>query len=305
MYLEHFGLRQLPFSITPDTSFYLALSTHQDALNTLLISTRTGEGFIKVVGEVGTGKTMLCRKFLGTLDPKTFITAYIPNPYVEPMVLLSAIADELKIDYGESLNQHQLLKLINNFLIDAYASGKRVVLCLDEAQAIPVETLEALRLLSNLETECRKLLQIVLFGQPELDERLQGPSIRQLRQRVSFSCGLKPLSKDEVRDYIAHRIAKAEYHGPRLFTDRAVRKIYRASSGFPRLVNILAHKSLMVAYGEGRREVDKTHVRLAIKDTESLHYPVHGLKGRIKKVLVALTTTVVISVGLYLWGAYV
>ena len=305
MYLEHFGLHELPFSITPDTSFYLALPTHQDALNTLLISTRTGEGFIKVVGEVGTGKTMLCRKFLGMLDPKTHITAYIPNPYVEPMVLLSAIADELRIDYGESLNQHQLLKLINTFLLEAYATGRRVVLCLDEAQAIPVETLEALRLLSNLETERRKLLQIVLFGQPELDERLQGPSIRQLRQRVSFSCGLKPLSKDEVRDYIAHRIAKAEYQGPRLFTDRAVKKIYRASSGFPRLVNILAHKSLMVAYGEGRREVDKTHVRQAIKDTESLQYPVHGLKGRIKKVLVALTTTVVISVGLYLWGGYV
>ena len=304
MYLEHFGLRELPFTISPDTSFYLPLPTHRNALNTLLISTRSGEGFVKVVGEVGTGKTMLCRRYLSILDESGVITAYIPNPQVEATMLLNAIADELKIDYDNSMNQQQVLKQINTFLINANADDKRVVLCMDEAQAIPVETLEALRLLSNLETERQKLLQIVLFGQPELDERLQGPSVRQLRQRICFSCGLKPLSKDEVRDYIGHRVTKAGYKGSRLFTDRAVNKIARASRGFPRLVNILAHKSLMAAFGEGHHIIDKAHASLAVKDTESLHYPAHGIRGHLKKYLAALAATVVISMGIYFWGIY-
>lgn len=305
MYLEHFGLREFPFTISPDTSFYLSLPSHQDALNTLAVSTRTGEGFIKVVGEVGTGKTMLCRKFLAMLDPRMFITAYIPNPYVEPMVLLCAIADELGINYDDHINQHQLLRKINTFLMDAYSDNKRVVLCMDEAQAIPVETLEALRLLSNLETERRKLLQIVLFGQPELDDRLRGPSVRQLRQRIAFSCRLLPITKEEVRDYIAYRLSKAEYDGPRLFCDRAVREIYQVSAGIPRLVNILAHKSLMAAYGEGKREIGLEHVRLAIQDTESLQYTNRGVLFRLKRYWAAIAATVTISVGILIWGVYV
>lgn len=289
MYGTHFGLQELPFTITPDTSFFFAHASHQEALNTLLVAVRSGEGFMKVIGEVGTGKTLLCRKFMGALDYREFVTAYIPNPYLQPMTLLLACADEFGIKYPQHINQHQLLKLINRYLIDTYAEGKRVLLCLDEAQAIPLETLESLRLLSNLETERRKLLQVVLFGQPELDVRLNNPSIRQLKQRVSFSCQLSPLSLSEVEFYISHRLTVAGYRGPRLFPHKVVKQIYRASNGIPRLVNILAHKSLMAAFGEGARVVGERHVRMAVADTEST-YGLLTVKAKILRYLTALVS---------------
>jgi len=294
MYGTHFGLQELPFTITPDTSFFFAHSSHQDALNTLLVAARSGEGFMKVIGEVGTGKTLLCRKFMGTLEHHEFVTAYIPNPYLQPMTLLFACADELGIKYPQHINQHQLLKQLNRYLIDTYAEGKRVLLCLDEAQAIPLETLESLRLLSNLETERRKLLQVVLFGQPELNARLDNPSIRQLKQRVSFSCQLSPLSLSEVEFYISHRLAVAGYRGPRLFPHKVVKQIYRASNGIPRLVNILAHKSLMAAFGEGARVLAERHVRMAVTDTESTQ-GVRTVKAKILKYLTALVPVAVIG----------
>jgi len=294
MYGTHFGLQELPFTITPDTSFFFAHSSHQDALNTLLVAARSGEGFMKVIGEVGTGKTLLCRKFMGALDHHEFVTAYIPNPYLQPMTLLFACADELGIKYPQHVNQHQLLKLLNRYLIDTYAEGKRVLLCLDEAQAIPLETLESLRLLSNLETERRKLLQVVLFGQPELNARLDNPSIRQLKQRVSFSCQLSPLSLSEVEFYISHRLAVAGYRGPRLFPHKVVKQIYRASNGIPRLVNILSHKSLMAAFGEGARMLAERHVRMAVTDTESTQ-GVRSVKAKILKYLTALVPAAVIG----------
>jgi MSHA biogenesis protein MshM len=294
MYGTHFGLQELPFTITPDTSFFFAHSSHQEALNTLLVAARSGEGFMKVIGEVGTGKTLLCRKFMGTLEHHEFVTAYIPNPYLQPMTLLFACADELGIKYPQHINQHQLLKLLNRYLIDTYAEGKRVLLCLDEAQAIPLETLESLRLLSNLETERRKLLQVVLFGQPELNARLDNPSIRQLKQRVSFSCQLSPLSLSEVEFYISHRLAVAGYRGPRLFPHKVVKQIYRASQGIPRLVNILAHKALMAAFGEGARVLAERHVRMAVADTESTQ-GVRTVKAKILKYLTALVPVAAIG----------
>lgn len=270
MYTTHFNLRELPFTITPDTSFYFAYASHQDALNTLLLTVRSGEGFIKVIGEVGTGKTLLCRKFLNALEQSDFLAAYIPNPYVGPMTLLLAVADEFDIEYRERMNQHDLLKLLTKFLLDAHARNQRVVLCLDEAQAMPIETLEALRLLTNLETERRKLLQVVLFGQPELNAKLGNPSIRQLKQRISFSCSLRPLSLADVEYYIAHRLSVAGYSGPPLFSAVAIRRIYKASRGVPRLVNILSHKAMMAAFGEGLHDIDGKHVRAAVRDTESV-----------------------------------
>lgn len=266
MYKKHFGLRELPFGITPDTSFFFACSNYQQALNTLLVATRNGEGFIKITGEVGTGKTLLCRKFMASLD-ESFVTAYIPNPYLEPRTLMLALADELEVALERDVDQYHLLKAINQRLLILAQDGKRVVLCLDEAQAMPLETLEALRLLTNLETEKRKLLQIVLFGQPELDRNLQHEAIRQLTQRITFYYRLEPLTRDDIEFYLSHRLGVAGFSGSRLFGRDAVRLLHSASGGIPRLVNILAHKSLMATYGEGRQLVRARHVRAAVKDT--------------------------------------
>lgn len=266
MYAEHFGLRELPFGITPDTSFFFGSPRSQEALNTLLVAARGGEGFIKITGEVGTGKTLLCRKFMATLGDG-FVTAYIPNPFLEPRTLMLALADELEVTLDKYVAQHQMLKTLTERLLALAAEGKQVVLCLDEAQAMPVETLEALRLLTNLETEKRKLLQIVLFGQPELNRKLELDAIRQLAQRITFHYHLGPLSRDDLDFYVAHRLRVAGFTGARLFSDGAIRRLYRASGGIPRLVNILAHKALMLCYGEGRQLVGTAHVGAAARDT--------------------------------------
>jgi MSHA biogenesis protein MshM len=266
MYAAHFGLREAPFGITPDTSFFFGSPGSQEALNTLLVAARNGEGFIKITGEVGTGKTLLCRKFMATLG-EGFVTAYIPNPYLEPRTLMLALADELEIPYEKDIDQHHLLKAITHRLLKLAVEGKRVLLCLDEAQAIPVETLEALRLLTNLETQKRKLLQIVLFGQPELNRKLELESIRQLAQRITFHYHLGPLSRDDLDFYVAHRLRVAGFAGARLFSRSAVAKLYAASGGVPRLVNILAHKALMLCYGQGAYAVSRAHVKAAARDT--------------------------------------
>ncbi len=269
MYKAHFGLRELPFGITPDTSFFFACDAYQAALNTVLIAANGGEGFIKVIGEVGTGKTLLCRKLMAALDDN-FYTAYIPNPYLEPRALMQALADELEIEGERDVDQHRLLKSINQRLLDLAGSGKKVLLCLDEAQALPIESLEALRLLTNLETEKRKLLQIVMFGQPELDEKLAQQSIRQLMQRITFDYHLEPLSRNDLTYYVSHRLHVAGYSGGPLFTPYALRWLHKASGGVPRLINILAHKSMLTAYGEGHHQIGARHMKVAVGDTASV-----------------------------------
>jgi len=269
-YLKHFGLRELPFGITPDTSYFFACRSIQEALNTLLIAVANGEGFIKITGEVGTGKTLLCRKFLSTLGP-SWVSAYIPNPNLEPRVIQLALAEELGV--SGSAEPHRLEKDLTQRLLDIARQGKRVVLCMDETQAMPLATLETVRLLTNLETEKRKLMQVVLFGQPELDRKLESESVRQLRQRITFQYTLKALARHEVNDYVAHRLTIAGYSGPALFTDAALKAVHLASRGVPRLVNILAHKSLLLAYGEGARRAERRHVRVAVDDTPSASTP--------------------------------
>ncbi|HEY7655764.1 MAG TPA: AAA family ATPase [Burkholderiales bacterium] len=266
MYKTHFGLNEMPFGITPDTSFSYTSRTHQEALNTLLVAVKNGEGFLKITGEVGTGKTLLCRRFLAMLD-QNHVSAYIPNPYLQPRTLLFALAAELRLNVPRDADQHLLLKEIARGLLNYARQGKTVVVCLDEAQAMPTETLEALRLLTNLETEKRKLLQVVLFGQPELDQKLDHESVRQLKQRITFQHHLTPLRLEEVEQYLAHRLRVAGFRGGRLFDRAAARAVYRWSGGIPRLINIIAHKSMLLAFGEGEQLVRTDHVRQAVADT--------------------------------------
>lgn len=267
MYLAHFGLQELPFGLTPDTAFTYAARGHQEALNTLLLAASSGEGFIKITGEVGTGKTLLCRRFLATQGDDC-VTCYLPNPLLTPTTLLLALAEELELKPQATATEYQLLKSINDELLALAAEGRHVVVCVDEAQALPIRTLETLRLLSNLETEKRKLLQVVLLGQPELDERLALSCMRQLRQRISFHYRLTGLDRQELRQYLHHRMRVAGYDSTEAFTASAVSALQRASGGTPRLVNILAHKALLTVFGAGGMRVEARHIRAAARDTD-------------------------------------
>lgn len=269
MYLEHFGLKETPFRLTPDTDFFCSYATHQEALNVLLIALSSGEGFIKITGEVGTGKTLICRKLLNTLG-KQYVTLYIPNPYLFPTGLLMAVAEELGMSVDRYDGMYLLFKRITAKLVELKREGKNVVLCLDEVQAIPDSSLECVRLLTNLETEKQKLLQVVMFGQPELDQRLSRHTYRQLKQRITFSYSLTPLNRYCVDAYVNHRLHTAGYTEKKLFSYGAIRLLHRSSRGIPRLVNVLAHKSMMAAYGQGEGTIKRRHVRQAVQDTESI-----------------------------------
>lgn len=277
MYLSFFGLDEAPFSLTPNTRYFLRAQSHAQALELLLVALREQEGFIKVSGEVGTGKTLLCRLLLNQL-PGDVKTAYLPNPQLTPTGLFQALADELGLTLTDAENTHRALSALQRHLIDIAAQGYSVVLVIDEAQSMPEETLEALRLLTNLETESRKLIQVVLFGQPELDTLLDKESLRQLKQRITFQCRLSTLDRAAVDAYLQHRLSQAGFNGARLFRPGAVRLIAKSSQGTPRLINILAHKALIAAYGQGVREITRRHVKQAIRDTDSARQP-NGLGG--------------------------
>ena len=281
MYLYHFGLTELPFTLTPNTNFFLGLEPHHEALAVLMIALKSGEGFIKVIGEVGTGKTLLCRKLLNEI-PEHFVTAYIPNPYLNPDELRRALAVELGIKQAQRMSAQLLTQRIQNRLLELHGKGHSVVLILDEAQALPSESLEALRLFTNLETETRKLLQVVLFAQPELDERLNENQFRQLKQRISFSYKLRAMNAVEVTQYIQHRMKVAGYKGADLFSVALCKKITKATQGIPRLVNVLCHKMLMLSYGQGHYNITASDLTMSIKDTESVtisrvNYPLISL----------------------------
>lgn len=272
MYLGHFALKEPPFSITPDTDFFYAHAGAQASLNTLLIALRSGEGFLKVVGELGCGKTVLCRQLLRLLQDE-FVTAYIPNPDMGPDDLIMALVHELGIEVAPPISRHKVQEALRATLMAHAAQGKRVLVCIDEAQAIPLRTIESLRLLSNLETEKRKLIQLVLLGQPDLDTVLERPEIRQLLQRITFSEYLGPMHADRVPGYLAHRLrcaACADATDVDVFEATAAQLIARYSRGTPRLVNVLAHKCLMLAYGEGVHRVTPRHVHLCARDTPAI-----------------------------------
>ncbi len=267
MYLDHFKLADRPFRLTPDLAYRFEESSHCDALTTLLVALEQGEGFIKVTGEVGLGKTLLCRLLLRRLEAP-FLTAWLPDPHLSPGTLRLALARDFGIDLPTRPTQQEVHERLQTELTRMAAAGQHPVLIIDEAQALPDSTLETVRLLTNLETERRKLLQVVLFGQPELDQRLATHKFRQLLQRITFSCQLRPLDTIGVQAYINHRLAAAGTTDA-LFTRAAVRGIARASAGVPRLVNILCDKALLAAYGRGKPRAGWLEVRRAVADTQS------------------------------------
>ncbi len=293
MYLYHFGLAELPFTLTPNTDFYLPMAMHSEALAVLTTALKTGEGFIKVIGEVGTGKTLLCRKLLNEL-PHHFVTAYIPNPYLNPDELRRAVAVELGVKQAQRMSLQLLTQRIQSRLLELHAMGHSVVLILDEAQALPTESLEALRLFTNLETEKRKLLQVVLFAQPELDSRIATTEFRQLRQRITFSYKLRAMNANEVQQYIHHRLLVAGYRGAELFPSRVCKKIAMVSQGVPRIVNVLCHKILMLAYGQGHYNISGNLLNLAAKDTESVNS-----SSPTKNIIIATLTVIIMGYVFY------
>lgn len=266
MYLAHFGLREFPFALTPDTGYFFPGAGSQGALNTLLVALESGEGLIKIVGEVGSGKTLLCRHLLNRLDADGWATAFIPNPHLPPAALHRTLLAELGGADVFAAPEAPHTPLLEQRLLALARAGRRAVALIDEAQAMPLESLEALRLVTNLETEKHKLLHIVLFGQPELDARLAHPGVRQMRSRIAFHDRVWPLQAHETPAYLAHRLAQAGAPAG-LFRADAARRLHGLSRGLPRLVNILAHKALLLAYGEGVRQVWPRHVRGAAADT--------------------------------------
>lgn len=254
MYLDHFGLTEYPFGLTPDPDFLFDDARHQAALQTLLLALDGGEGFVKVTGEVGTGKTLLCRRLLAAL-PADAVSAYILNPRLEPAALLRTLAAELGLQADPAAEEHALYGLIESELLQLAADGRRVVCCIDEAQALPPASLEALRLLSNLETRKSKLIQIVLFGQPELDTLLQAEALRSLASRLGFGAQLQGMPRADLGRYLQHRLVVAGWKGHAVFTAPAVWLLWQASGGVPRSANLLAHQCLMLAFGSGRHTV--------------------------------------------------
>ncbi len=267
MYYSHFGLSQPPFRITPNTEFFFGGGNRGPILEALIYAINQGEGITKVTGEVGSGKTMLCNMLQSRL-PANVETVYIANPSVSPEEILFAIAFELHLNAPRDASHLEVMQLLHRHLLERHAQQKQVVMFVEESQSMPIATLEEIRLLSNLETAHSKLLQIVLFGQPELEENLRRPEIRQLRERITNSFRLSPLKDDEVRDYLEFRVRAAGYRGPNLFSRPVIKAIAKASDGLTRRINLIADKALLAAFSENTHSIDLKHVKAAIRDSE-------------------------------------
>ena len=271
MYYGHFVLDQAPFRITPNTEFFFGGGNRGPILEALIYAISQGEGIIKVTGEVGSGKTMLCSMLQSRLPPHVE-TVYLANPSVSPDEILHAIALELHLKPSREAGHLEVMQMIHDHLLERHAQGKQVVMFVEESQSMPIATLEEIRLLSNLETANGKLLQIVLFGQPELEDNLRQPQIRQLRERITHSFRLSPLKPEEVRDYLNFRLRAAGYRGPDLFSSTTVSAIGKASEGLTRRINLIADKALLAAFSENTHTIRLKHVKAAVRDSEFSNY---------------------------------
>jgi general secretion pathway protein A len=264
MYVQFYGLTEKPFALVPDPRYLYLGTSHREALAHLVYGIEQGEGFIEVIGQVGTGKTTLCRTLLNQIGANVDL-AYIFNPSASEVELLIAINREFGIP-TQARSRAELLDELNRFLLERRAAGRRAVLVIDEAQNLDPDVLEQVRLLSNLETEREKLIQIVLIGQPELDQHLARADLRQLRQRITVRWNLNPFGADETGAYLAHRLRIAGAKETGLFSSDAVRAIHRASKGVPRVINAIADRALLAGYSEGRKRIERSDVRRAVRE---------------------------------------
>lgn len=304
LYLAHFGLREPPFRITPHTDFFFAGANRGPTLEALIYAITQDEGIVKVTGEVGSGKTMLCRMLLERL-PAGVETIYLANPSLSRQEILAAIADELAIPVA-SQSPHSMIRALQEALVERYAAGKRVVVLIDEAHAMPADSLEEIRLLSNLESRSNKLLQIALFAQPELEERLAANDMRQLRERITQHFVLAPLKPGDVSAYLDFRLRAAGYGGPTPFAERAVDEIARVSEGLSRRINILADKCLLAAFSSGTHLVGPNEVKTAVQDAR--FSPLQPARPPSRRSMLtwaaagAAAATLAIGIGLWFWN---
>jgi type II secretory pathway predicted ATPase ExeA len=312
MYLDYFSLERHPFRITPDTSLFFSGGNQGRGvvLEAMLFAIENGEGILKVVGEVGSGKTMLCRMLEERL-PDTTEVVYLANPRLSPDEILYAIAFELKLPVRRDTSKLLVMQQLQNYLLKQHAADRKVLVIIEEAQGMPVDTLEEIRLFSNLETQVDKLMQIVLFGQPELDKNLSSKNIRQLRERITHSFHLNPLTTKEVSEYVRFRLGAAGCPCPQLLTKRAEWLLSKASGGLTRRINILVDKALLAAYAENVLEfselnagmspvIERRHIWAAIRDSDYLAAPFRAFFSPLRMVSAGIVAAV-LTTAIVLW----
>jgi len=275
MYQEFFGLDKMPFNTTPDTRFFFHSEQHQEALSSLLYAVNERKGFALLTGEIGAGKTTCCRAFLNRLDPKTKV-AVITNTRLTERQLLQSICEEFGLWIPGNVGKVTLFNELNTFLVEQYRQGTNVVLIVDEAQNLRPEVLEEIRLISNLETERDKLIQIVLMGQPELRDIIELPELKQLKQRIVLRFHLYPLSEREAQAYVFHRLRTAGADGSLKFSRKALKTVYEYSGGIPRVINIVCDNTLLLAFVHETKKISESLVREVIRDLEGARRPVES-----------------------------
>jgi type II secretory pathway predicted ATPase ExeA len=304
MYLDHFGLNEPPFRITPHTDFFFDGANRGATLDALIYAITHDEGIVKVSGEVGSGKTMLCRVLMERL-PENVTIIYLANPSLSREDILYAIADELRLDVPENARSSLVLRALQDHLIKSFGEGRQVVVLIDEAHAMPVETLEEIRLLSNLEANRNKLLQLVLFGQPELNDVLARSDMRQLKERITHNFGLEPLVRDDITHYLDFRMRAAGYRGPSVFSQPALKMIAQSSLGLTRRINILADKSLLAAFSSGSHQIGPKEIRAAIRDCEFSDATYGGKAARKSQTIWLASVLAIGALAAIVWLSFV